>query len=438
MKPFSIKDFMSIPGMDLSNWIPLPDTEQFVDVPDDLSGITVINSSEEVDPTEVGMTASDVQTIWEGVEKYYKTGVHPAIALCIRRQGKIVIKRTIGHALGNVIGEPNTQQIIMRPEIPICQFSASKAVTAMLIHHLSEKGKIHLTDPVCHYLPEFGAHGKKDVTIHHVLSHRSGFGIITDSNMDSDILFDHDEAVKMICDMKPQYAAGHTASYHAITGGYILHEILRRVTGKDLREYLKETIQDPLGFKYFNYGIAENEIQTVAKSYYTGMPVVFPFTKIVKRSLGGPWDMVIKMANDPRFFKSIIPSANLVCTVDEMCQFFQLLLNGGTLNDVRIFDPLTVRRATIEAGKMQLDKSMVLLPMRYSAGLMLGSDPFGMFGPKTKNAFGHWGFINSFSWADPDRDIAVSMLNTGKPFLTTHVISHFDLLARIGRHCKKD
>lgn len=423
--------------MDFTNWFPFPNASQTINIPNDLSEVTTINSSEEVDPKDVGLTENDVKIIWEGVENYYRTGVHPAISLCLRRQGKTVIKRTIGHACGNIKGEPeNTKQVIINPETPICQFSASKAVTAMLIHHLAEKGKLHLTDPVCHYIPEFSANGKKDVTIHHVLSHRSGFGIVPD-DINAEVLFNHDEAVRMICEMEPQYPAGHTASYHAITGGYILHEILRRVTGKDLREYLRETIQEPLGFKYFNYGIDEDKIETVAKSYFTGWPVTYPFTLIIKRSLGGPWDMAIEMANDPRFFSGIIPSANLVATADEMSQFFQLLLNGGELNGVRIFDPLTVKRATIEAGKMQLDKSMVLLPIRYSAGMMLGSNPFGMFGPETKNAYGHWGFINSFSWADPDRDISVSMLNTGKPFLSTHVISHFDLLARIGRHCKK-
>ncbi|ETR73275.1 MAG: Beta-lactamase domain-containing protein [Candidatus Magnetoglobus multicellularis str. Araruama] len=422
--------------MDLSNYIPFPNIRQSINIPDDLSQVTVYDPSEEVDPAEAGLTQHDINTIWEGVENYYKTGIHPSIALCLRRQGKIVIKRTIGHAKGNIQGD-TTAPVVMHPETPICQFSASKAVTAMIIHHLAENGQLHLTDPVCHYIPEFGAHGKEAVTVYHVLSHRSGFGIIPD-NISTDVLFDHDEAVKMICDMAPQYPAGHTASYHAITGGYILHEILRRVTGKDIREYLKETIQEPLGFKYFNYGIDENKIETVAKSYFTGWPVVYPFTMIVRRSLGGPWDMAVKMANDNRFFTSIIPSANLIATVDEMCQFFQLLLNGGELNGVRIFDPVTVRRAIIEAGKMQLDKSMVLLPMRYSAGMMLGSDPFGMFGPNTQNAYGHWGFINSFSWADPDRDIAVSMLNTGKPFLSTHLVSHFDLLTRIARHCKKD
>ncbi|MBF0451723.1 MAG: beta-lactamase family protein [Candidatus Magnetomorum sp.] len=437
MKPFSISQLIPIPGIDYTSWFPFPTISQSINIPDDLSKVTVFDPSEEVDPEDAGLTENDIKTIWKGVENYYRTGVHPAIALCIRRQGKIVLKRTIGHACGNIQGEPeDTKRIIMTPETPICQFSASKAITAMLIHHLAEKGKLHLTDPVSHYIPEFGVHGKEDVTIYQVLGHRSGFGIIPD-NVSADVLFDHNEALKMICEMKPQYPAGHTASYHAITGGYILHELLQRVTGKDLREYLRETIQEPLGFKYFNYGIDEKDVDSVAKSYFTGWPVTYPFTLIIKRSLGGPWDMAIKMANDPRFFTSIIPSANIVATVDEMSQFFQLLLNGGELNGVRIFDPLTVRRATIEAGKMQLDKSMVLLPIRYSAGMMLGSNPFGMFGPETKNAFGHWGFINSFSWADPDRDISVSMLNTGKPFLSTHLVSHFDLLARIARQCKK-
>ena len=424
--------------MDFSKWFPFPSATQTINMPEDLSKVTTCDSSAEVDPKEAGLTENDVNVIWEGVENYYKTGVHPAISLCLRRQGKVVISRTIGHASGNIKDEPeDTKQILLTPETPICQFSASKAVTAMLIHHLAENNKLHLTDPVSHYIPEFAQKGKKDVTVHHVLTHRSGFGIVPD-DVSVDVLFNHDDAVKMICEMEPQYPAGHTASYHAITGGYILHEILKRVTGKDIREYLKETIQEPLGFKYFNYGIDKNEIETVAKSYHTGWPVTYPFTLIIKRSLGGPWNMAIDMSNDPRFFSCIIPSANLVATADEMSQFFQLLLNGGELNGVRIFDPLTVKRAIIEAGKMQLDKSMVLLPMRYSAGMMLGSNPFGMFGPETENAYGHWGFINSFSWADPDRDIAVSMLNTGKPFLSTHVVSHFDLLARIGRHCKEE
>jgi len=415
----------------------IPDISKRIRITGDLSKIITIDSQSEVDPEEVKMTKKDVELIWKGVINYYKTGVHPAIVLCVRREGKIVIKRSIGHCFGNGPDDlPDTNKKVINPDTPICQFSASKAVTAMLIHSLVEKGKIHLNDPVSFYIPEFGKNGKEDITIFHVLSHRSGFPTIPDYD-DPEILFNYDDAVKKLCDSKPVYQPGHKPAYHAITGGYILGEIIKRVTNKDIREVLDETIKKPLGFKYFNFGAEENEIENIAQTYQTGPPVIFPFTMIVKKSLGGPWELANNIARDPRFLKVVIPSANLIATADEMSQFFQMLLNNGELNGVRVFDPLTVRRATIEAGKIQIDNSMVVLPMRYSPGFMLGSDPISLYGPYTSKVFGHWGFINCFSWADPERNTAVSLLNTGKPFLSPHLVQHFDLLARISKHTKK-
>ncbi|MFC1850587.1 serine hydrolase domain-containing protein [candidate division CSSED10-310 bacterium] len=408
-----------------------------ITVPTDLATISTRDAAAEIEPETVGMTRDGVEAIWQGVERYYRTGVHPAISICIRRQGEIIMKRAIGHACGNGPDDsPQDEKILIKPDTPIAQFSASKAVTAMLIHYLVEKGEIHLTDPVSHYIPEFAAKGKRDITIYHVLSHRSGFPSIPDK-VDPTVVFDHDEAVRMLCNTAPVHPPGHKPSYHAITGGYILHEIVKRVTGQDLREFLAETIQRPLGFRYFNYGVPTSEIKNVAKNYATGPPVIFPLTLIIQHALGTSWQDVIDVSNDPRFLQTIIPSGNLVATADEMSQFFQLLLNGGELNGVRIFDPLTIRRATLEAGKIQFDSSMIFLPMRYSTGMMLGSYPVGLFGFFAQNAFGHWGFINSFSWADPDRNIAASVLNTGKPFLSPHLISHFWLQALISKYCPK-
>jgi len=406
-------------------------------VTDDLSTVTQYNPAEEVNPKDAAMSQENVDAIWSGVEKYYQTGVHPAITLCLRRLGKIVLNRAIGHAQGNGPEDKSgTEKTLITPQTPICQFSASKAVTALLIHLLSEKGEIHLTDPVSHYIPEFGAHGKDDITIYHVLSHRSGFPMAP-KGTDPDILFDFDGAVKMVCESEPKYPAGHTLSYHAVTGGFILGEIIRRVTGKDIRTFVDDTIRKPLGFKYFNFGMPVDEQYTAARNYVTGPPVVFPFSSLITRSLGKEWNDIVRISNKPKFLQAIIPAGNLYATADEISQFFQLLLNGGELNGVRIFDPLTVRRATIEAGKMEFDKTMVLLPMRYSLGMMLGSDPISLFGPYTKEAFGHWGFFNSFSWADPTRDLAISLQTTGKALLGTHLIEHFQLLHRISKNCEK-
>jgi CubicO group peptidase (beta-lactamase class C family) len=408
-----------------------------ITVADDLSTVTQYDPADEVNPEAAGMKIEDVNDIWDGVENYYRSGVHPAITLCIRRQGQVILNRAIGHASGNGPADgPKAVKKPIKPHTPICQFSASKAVTALLIHLLVERGAINLNDPVSHYIPEFGAHGKTDITIFHVLSHRSGFPVVP-RNIDPKILFDFEGMVQLICDSKPKYEAGRTLSYHAITGGFILGEIIKRVTGDNIRTFVNDNIRKPLGFKYFNFGMPADEQESAATNYTTGLPVIFPLSTIVKRSLGAEWSEIVRTSNTPEFQQAIIPAGNLYATANEISQFFQLLLNGGELSGIRIFDPLTVRRATMEAGKTQLDKTMVILPMRYSTGLMLGSNPISLFGPYTKEAFGHWGFFNSFSWADPERDVAVSLQTTGKALLGSHLIKHFQLLSRISKHCQK-
>ena len=85
----------------------------------------------------------------------------------------------------------------------------------------------------------------------------------------------------------------------------------------------------------------------------------------------------------------------------------------GELGGVRVFSPLTVCHAVMETGKPEIDRT-IMLPMRYGAGMVLGNKPIGMYGPFTHAAYGHLGFSNIFCWADPERDIAVSLLTTGK------------------------
>lgn len=407
-----------------------------VAVPKDLASVTTYRPGEEVEPRDVDMSRDDVEAIWGAVERYYRAGVHPAISLCVRRHGEIVLKRAIGHARGNGPEDPpEAPKELATPETPMCQFSASKAVTAMLVHHLEQTRKIHLTDPVSWYLPEFAQHGKRDVTIQHVLSHQSGIPRIP-RGTPPELLFDFDAAVRLVCALPPSHPGGHDMSYHAVTGGFVLGELVRRVTGRSIDAYLEQTIRAPLGFRHFRYGVPDAEAHEVARNYETGLPVVFPFTTIMSRAFGGSFSDVVRLSNDPRFLRAVVPSANLVATADEMSRFFQLLLAGGELGGARVFDPLTIRRATLEAGKMRIDSTMVLLPMRYSAGFMLGASPFGMFGPDTDEAYGHWGFIKSFSWADPKRALAVSLLTNGKPFLGPHLYRHFELLTTIGARCR--
>src|SRR4029077_4444588 len=123
-----------------------------------------------------------------------------------------------------------------------------------------------------------------------------------------------------------------------------------------------------------------------------------PLSLVLRRALGVGFHEATAMGNDPRFLTAIVPSANVIATANDLSRFYQLLLDGGELDGVRIFDPRTIRRATSEQSYLEFDLTPGL-PFRYGMGFMLGGDWFGVFGPDTRYAFGHLGFTNILSWA---------------------------------------
>jgi CubicO group peptidase (beta-lactamase class C family) len=407
-------------------------------VPKYLGDVTTIADRSEVPPHELGVTRDGVESIWRAVERVYRSGLHPAIQLCVRRRGEILIDRAIGYAKG---GGPNDRQgepkTACTTETPFNVFSASKAVTAMLIHLLDQKHLIHLDDPVCEYIPEFGVHGKQWITIRHVLTHRSGIPNIPSDAMDVALLERPYEITKLLCECEPTWRAGRQLAYHAISGGFVLGEIVHRVTGEDIRTLLDDAIVSPLGFRWMNYGVAPEDVGAVALNYFTGPPILPPLSMLLRRALGVGFEHAAELSNDPRFLNGIVPAGNLVATANEMSRFYQLLLNGGELDGVRVFEPRTVRRATSEQSYLELDLTLGI-PVRYGMGFMLGGEWFSLFGPNSRYAFGHLGFTNIVSWADPERQVAAALMTSGKPFIYPELIHFLDVLRRIGSACPKE
>lgn len=411
---------------------PLVHIENNISVPRHIDDIIRI-ADNEVHPEVLGLTERDVEVIWNNVIALYRAGAYPALAICVRRHGEILLNRSIGHVSGNGPGE-HGPKVVATPDTPFCLFSASKAVTAMMIHLLEERNQINLLNPVSYYIPEFAANGKKRITIQQILAHRAGIASLP--NIDPEVLFDHDAIMNLIYNAAPSNLHGRELAYHALTGGYVLGELVLRVTGKDIREFLRENVQEPLGFRHFNYGAPDEVYPEIARNYLTGLPIVFPVRQFIKRILGAELAKAIEVSNDPRFYQQIIPAGNMVATAEECSRFFQCLLNGGEYEGKRIFQPVTVERAVREVSATELD-TMLLAPMRYSAGMMLGNYPIGLFGPATPHAYGHIGLTNNFCWADPERAISVSLLTSGNPVLGSHLPRLALLLTSISRSCKK-
>ena len=193
----------------------VPDVFNRVRIPKDLDGVTMRAAEEE--PETAGLDRDTVERIWEGAVGLYRTGVHPGLSLCVRRDGRVVLDRAIGHARGNGPDDPeDAPKTPMTPETPACIFSASKAVTAMVVHKLDERGLLHIGDRVSEYIPEYAQQGKEGTTIAHVLAHRAGISSMPKDALTIDSLDDWDRIVRLICESKPSLRPGRLLAYHAV------------------------------------------------------------------------------------------------------------------------------------------------------------------------------------------------------------------------------
>jgi CubicO group peptidase (beta-lactamase class C family) len=404
---------------------------RLVEIPRDLDPVVRIDTKKEVEPESVGLSRAAVDRTWDHAIRLYRTGVHPAITINLRYRGRIVMARSIGHARGNGPEDgPDSDRVLANPDTPMCLFSASKAITALLVHMLAEEGLIEVTDPVTRYAPEFGRKGKQGITIQQVLAHRGGIpGLPRGTSLD--VLWDEDKTWELLCDAEPIMTDGSRLAYHAITGGFVLERVLRTVTGAGIDAYLERRIRKPMGMKYFTYGARPEHREALALNYATG-PYQGPVLgTLIRRALGTDMEAIASLSNEPRYHEAIIPAANLVASAEEVSAFFQVMLDGGRWGRKRICQPATIAGAVRETGQRAFDRTL-MLPMRYSAGLMLGDEPFGLWGPHSRQAFGHVGLINKFAWADPQRQLSAAVLTSGILLVAHHLAPVARLIRSIG------
>ena len=404
-------------------------------LPEDLDAATV--AGPEADPTTVGLEPETIEQIWEAGLDLYRSGVHPALQLCLRREGSVVLDRAIGHARGNAPGANGDEPAVaVSTDTPFCIYSTSKAITAMVVHMLQERGALKISDRVADHIPEYARHGKGKITIGHVLAHRAGVASLPREALDLDLLGDRDHLLELICDARPATPPGMLLAYHAVSGGFILGEIVHRVTGRSIRDVLGDEILGPLGFRWGNYGVDPADVGEVGLSYVTGPPLFPPVSLLATRALGAPLDDVIDRSNDPRFLTGIVPAASVMTNANELSRFFEIFRRGGELDGVRVMHPQTLRRALTEQSRLEIDLSL-FFPTRFGYGLMLGAKVVSLYGRDTDLAFGHLGLINIMGWADPERGISAALVTSGKAILYPEVHRFYGVMQRIASQVPK-
>jgi CubicO group peptidase (beta-lactamase class C family) len=382
------------------------DASLLVTVAADLEAVTTVGAED--DPAAAGMRRAQVDRLWEAIRAWYQLGTTPAIQVCLRRRGAVVLNRAIGYGWGNAPADaPETPKVLVTPETPFCGFSTAKGVAAALITMLIEQGAFAPDEPVCRYIPEFAAHGKGRITLGDVLSHAAGVPFVTPPYRGAELVMDEELAVRALADLVPSWPPNRFRAYHALTGGLILRLLVQRATGRSMRAHLAEQILRPLGFRWTNFGVAAADVDRVVPSVQTGPPPSRAFKFVARKALGGGMGRVTA-ATTREFLTAELPSGNLVTTAFELSRFYEILCRGGELDGVRIMRPQSLRRAIAPAPWLPGVAGRVS-----RAGFELGGRR-SKFGRDTGLHFGRSGLTTQYGWADPARGLSGAVLTSGK------------------------
>jgi CubicO group peptidase (beta-lactamase class C family) len=276
--------------------------------------------------------------------------------------------------------------------------STTKGVTATCMHVFVEKHKLDYDMPIVKVWPEFGANGKEAATLRHALSHRTGVPQ-TPVGYTPDWLPDWDRMCRGIAALKPMYPIGERTAYHSLNYGYINGEILRRVDGRSIGQFLQDEICRPLRINGLYLGVPESELRRVA--VLTDAPPA-P-ADYDARMVGEPaGSHVATVFNRPEVQKAAIPGSGGIMSARGVARHYAMLANWGELDGVRILPEARIR-AGIELQSFEWDE-VYRVRVRRSLGYRRGSDTGPLASP---DAFGHVGGGGSFAYADPSKRLGI-------------------------------
>ncbi len=374
---------------------------------------------------------------FEGVARVLREQVKSTpggAAVCIYHRGKKVVDLWGG--VRNARHDPWAEDT-MSPS-----FSTTKGVASTLLHMMVDRSLLDYDDRVADHWPEFARAGKGEITVRQVLAHQSGLYHIRQMIDRADRMLDWDYMIHAIEETEPVHEPGTRTGYHGLTYGYLVGEILQRVTGTDFPDLVRKELAEPLGLDGLYIGAPTDELDRAAELIWPRRNIVTPVLpsgvarRVVAmaspvfgaagRALGLQVDLDSMLdALAPRgigrfdfsadaTLEASIPAANGLFTARSLAKVYAALAGGGSIGETTLLSPHTLRRAT---RRQKGTEGLVVIPfdMRWRLGW------HGVFttAGSPRHAFGHFGFGGSGAWADPSRDLAVAMIvnsGIGTPF----------------------
>src|SRR6516165_5607875 len=228
-----------------------------------------------------------------------------------------------------------------------CVFSTTKAMTSLAALVLVDRGELDLDANVAAYWPEFAARGKAGIKVHHLLSHTSGVSG-WDQPVTIDDVYDWDRSTAMLAAQAPWWEPGTASGYHALTYGHLIGEVIRRITGQRLGEFLAAHIAGPLGAD-FHIGLSPSEfhrvVNVVAPQWPpTDLTRLDPTGPAFKTFTGPLLDLNIEHSRTERWRRADIGAVNGHGNARSVARIHSALTCGGEVEGVRLLSPRTINR----------------------------------------------------------------------------------------------
>ncbi len=343
---------------------------------------------------------------------FERTGQRGA-AMCVQIGGETVVDLWAGVA-------DNAGEEAWHGDTLVNLFSCTKAFTAVAALQLVAQGKLELDEPVARVWPEFAANGKQAVTLRQLLCHRAGLPAVRQP-LPAEALYDWTSMTAALAAEQPWWVPGEGQGYAAMTYGWLVGELLRRVDGRGPGESIVARTAAPLGLD-FHIGLADSEFHRVAHltrgrndfgdaaAQRLLQALVGEPTSLVARAFNNP-PSIMSSGNKPEWRRMAQPAANGHGNARALAGFYMGLLQGRLLDDALLAE--MTREHSIGEDRTLLART------RFGLGCWLdqpevANATFAM-GPR---AFGHPGAGGSIGFADPERELAFGFVtNTLGPYV---------------------
>ncbi|MDF5752253.1 serine hydrolase domain-containing protein [Spongiactinospora sp. TRM90649] len=293
------------------------------------------------------------------------SGAEVGLQVAVYEGGEQIVDVVAGQA-DSVTGRPVTA------DTPFYAYSVGKAMTAVIVHMLAERGafgEAGYDAPIAQFWPEFAQHGKEGATIRHALTHTAGIPGLP-SDVTPEEVCDWERICARVAGLEPWWKPGTATAYHAYTFGFILGELVRRVTGRPISDLLRTEIAEPLGVVgELWFGVAESDIPRVARleddpaAAGFEMPDDSPFWKLAPRAVSPD----ATFGNRHDVIAADIPAGGKV-SARAVARMYAAL--GGEAGGVRLLPP--ERAAGLTRVAYSGTDEIFGMPSSWSLGLALG------------------------------------------------------------------